>query len=209
MALKNMIKVGDKVTFGRSGEKKLSGKVVKCNPKTARIRVPRDGEYDVTYSLIQKKRKSTTAKKKPTTKRPSPTVTTYRRVREGDQPGGKGERAAELAVKKVLDRFEADANRMTRRKRQSLLREPIIQVTGKAKVIPYWALSDDYGVRSWLKDGSLLSFGVIYLDPRFKDDFDGGWTLEGWNSDTKWPARWFVKKVGSVAAMKAVKKARY
>ena len=54
MALKNMIKVGDKVAFGRSGEKKQSGTVVKKNPKTARIKVSRCGEFLVTYNLIQK-----------------------------------------------------------------------------------------------------------------------------------------------------------
>jgi hypothetical protein len=55
MALKNMIKVGDKVSFGRSGEEKVSGTVVACNPKTARIKVPREGEFLVTYNLIQKR----------------------------------------------------------------------------------------------------------------------------------------------------------
>jgi uncharacterized protein YjeT (DUF2065 family) len=57
MALKNMIKVGDKVTFGRSGEKKQSGKVVKLNQKTARIKVARCGEFLVSYNLIQKRTK--------------------------------------------------------------------------------------------------------------------------------------------------------
>lgn len=64
MALKNMIKVGDRVAFGRSGEKKQSGTVVKTNPKTARIKVPRCGLFDVTYNLIQKPRKKAPAKKK-------------------------------------------------------------------------------------------------------------------------------------------------
>jgi phage gp16-like protein len=69
MALKNMIKEGDKVTFGRSGDKKQSGTVVKKNPKTARIKVPRCGEFLVTYNLIQKPRKKVAAKKKTATKR--------------------------------------------------------------------------------------------------------------------------------------------
>ena len=53
MALKNMIKVGDKVLFGRAGEGKRLGTIVKMNAKTARIKVPRDGEFNVTYNLIQ------------------------------------------------------------------------------------------------------------------------------------------------------------
>ena len=65
MALKNMIKVGDKVTFGRSGEKKTSGTVIKCNPKTARIKVARCGEFLVTYNLIQKPRKKAAKKTAP------------------------------------------------------------------------------------------------------------------------------------------------
>jgi hypothetical protein len=53
MALKNMIKVGDKVSFGRGSDRR-TGKVLKKNPKTARIKVPRDGEFLVTYNLIHK-----------------------------------------------------------------------------------------------------------------------------------------------------------
>jgi hypothetical protein len=72
MALKNMIKVGDKVTFGRSGELKQSGTVIKCNPKTARIKVSRCGEFLVTYNLIQKPRKAVATKKAPAKRKAAP-----------------------------------------------------------------------------------------------------------------------------------------
>ena len=49
-----MIKVGDKVTFGRSGEKKRTGTVKKKSPKTARIAVPGDGGWNVSYNFMQK-----------------------------------------------------------------------------------------------------------------------------------------------------------
>jgi len=68
MALPNMIKVGDRVTFGRSGETKVAGRVTKKNPKSARIKT-RSGDFVVTYNFIQKvstKKKTAAAKKKAT-----------------------------------------------------------------------------------------------------------------------------------------------
>lgn len=67
MALKNMIKLKDKVTFGRSGEKKVAGRVVKLNPKTAHIKCSNGDVMRVTYGLIQKpssKHKAPAAKRK-------------------------------------------------------------------------------------------------------------------------------------------------
>ena len=54
MALKNMIKLKDRVTFGRSGEKKVAGRVVKLNPKTAHIKCSNGDVMSVSYGFIQK-----------------------------------------------------------------------------------------------------------------------------------------------------------
>lgn len=64
MALKNMIKLKDKVTFGRAGDAKRAGTVVKLNPKTAYIKCSNGDVMGVTYGLIQKpgKRKAATKK---------------------------------------------------------------------------------------------------------------------------------------------------
>ena len=54
MALKSMIKLGDKVSFGRAGGMKTAGNVVKLNPKTAHIKTSDGEEFAVPYDLIQK-----------------------------------------------------------------------------------------------------------------------------------------------------------
>ncbi len=72
MALPNMIKVGDRVTFGRAGEKKRTGIVKKKSPKTARIAVPGDGGWNVSYNFMQKvggAKKAPVKRKAPATKR--------------------------------------------------------------------------------------------------------------------------------------------
>ena len=61
MALKNMIKLKDKVTFGRAGEKKVAGRVVKLNPKTAHVKCSNGDVMSVSYGLIQKGKSITAA----------------------------------------------------------------------------------------------------------------------------------------------------
>ena len=68
MALKNMIKLKDKVAFGRSGESKKNGTVIKLNPKTAHVKCVNGDVMAVTYNLIQKK---TTSKKAAPKRAPS------------------------------------------------------------------------------------------------------------------------------------------
>lgn len=80
MALKNMIKVGDTVTFGRSGDVKITGKVIKTNPKTARVKVPGKGSFDVTYNLIQKAAPKRAASKRAAPKRVAPKRAAPKRV---------------------------------------------------------------------------------------------------------------------------------
>lgn len=75
MALKNMIKVGDKVTFGRAGEMKRQGKVVKMNPKTAHIKCSNGDVMGASYGFIQKassgkKKSSANPKRKAAKKNP-------------------------------------------------------------------------------------------------------------------------------------------
>ncbi len=69
MALKNLIKLNDKVTFGRAGDPKKAGKVIKLNPKTAHIRMSNGDVMGVSYGLIQKSGKKAAAKKKPVAKK--------------------------------------------------------------------------------------------------------------------------------------------
>ena len=49
-----MIKLSDRVTFGRAGEKKVAGRVVKLNPKTAHVKCSNGDVMSVSYGLIQK-----------------------------------------------------------------------------------------------------------------------------------------------------------
>jgi hypothetical protein len=53
MALKNMVKLGARVTFGRAGDAKQSGTVVQLNPKTAYIKLANGTVMSATYNLIQ------------------------------------------------------------------------------------------------------------------------------------------------------------
>lgn len=63
MAAKSSLRVGQKVSFGRAGERPKSGTVKKLNPKTARIKSG-SSEYDVTYRLINAKARAGRTKAK-------------------------------------------------------------------------------------------------------------------------------------------------
>lgn len=73
MALKNMIKLKDKVTFGHSGKAKKAGVVVKLNQKTAHVKCSNGDVMAVTYNLIQKPSKKSTKQKTTSTARRKPT----------------------------------------------------------------------------------------------------------------------------------------
>jgi len=89
MALKNMIKLKDKVTFGRSGDVKRKGTVIQLNPKTAHVKCSNGDVMAVTYNLIQK----TTARLERKGKKPS-----NRPRNMTGQPG-------EVSSKKALERW--------------------------------------------------------------------------------------------------------
>jgi hypothetical protein len=88
MAAKSKVKVGAQVSFGKPGAKKLKGKVVKCNDKTCNIKVPRDGEYQVSYKFVtvpaakKSPAKKVAPKRKPAAKK-NPGKKTSTRMKRG------------------------------------------------------------------------------------------------------------------------------
>lgn len=112
------------------------------------------------------------------------------------------EKRAVDALASALETWRDDAATRDRSYRTQNLRKPIVETPERARIVPYWALSERWMVDSWLKDGRNFAAGVIYYSPsslhsslrRPEDD----WLLSGFSDNLTWVAEWFLERTDVV-----------
>lgn len=108
-------------------------------------------------------------------------------------PRGKTKKAVD-GVAKLLREFSNYYKNQSPASRRKAINTRILSVEG-VYIKPYF-YGPQYSIMTgeinekeeWIKDGKILSFGVIYWDPKYND-----WVLHGWNDKKEWVGQWIVQ----------------